>query len=337
MWATLRPLVAVAILAGLAWRLGTGAFVDALRLVDGAALSAALGIGLLTTVCSVWRWRLVARGLGIPLPFGTALADYYRALFLDAVLPAGVLGDAHRAIRHGRRAGDVGRGIRAVVLERVAGQVVLVVVGVGVLLGEPSLSAALGLRLLPGLGVAAAVLGGLVVVGALAAWAWRGRGGRISLGPMATALTDARLGLLARNVWPGVLAFSLATLAGHLTLFLVAARTAGSAAPAGRLLPLMLLALLAMALPVNVGGWAPRRRSRRSRSRHGPWRAAGSRDRRGVRAARPRGEPAGRRGADPPLGHPPRAAGIGGQGGEAFGERLDQVAEHGLSLSGGRQ
>lgn len=338
MWAALRTLVAVAILAGLAWRLGTGAFVDALRLVDGAALSAALGIGLLTTVCSVWRWRLVARGLGIPLPFGTALADYYRALFLNAVLPAGVLGDAHRAIRHGRRAGDVGRGIRAVVLERVAGQVVLVVVGVGVLLGEPSLSAALGLRLLPGLGVAAAVLGGLVVVGALAAWAWRGRGGRISLGPMATALTDARLGLLARNVWPGVLAFSLATLAGHLTLFLVAARTAGSAAPAGRLLPLMLLALLAMALPVNVGGWGPREAF--SAVAFG---AMGLGAQQGLTTAVVYGLlalVASLPGAAVLIlrwGTRPERPESGGQGGEAFGERLDQVAEHGLSLSGGRQ
>jgi hypothetical protein len=47
-------------------------------------------------------------------------------------------------------------------------------------------------------------------------------------------------------------------LAGHLATFLVAARAAGSSAPVTRLAPLMLLALLAMALPVNIGGWGPR-------------------------------------------------------------------------------
>ena len=77
----------------------------------------------------------------LPLPVLTAVADYYRALFLNAVLPAGVLGDAHRALRHGRYAGDVGRGVRAVVLERTAGQVVLIGAGVTALLVEPSLAA----------------------------------------------------------------------------------------------------------------------------------------------------------------------------------------------------
>jgi hypothetical protein len=51
---------------------------------------------------------------------------------------------------------------------------------------------------------------------------------------------------------------SVLAFAGHLGLFLVAARTAGSTAPAAQLLPLMVLTLLAMGLPVNVGGWGPR-------------------------------------------------------------------------------
>src|SRR5690606_5694655 len=62
----------------------------------------------------------------------------------------------------------------------------------------------------------------------------------------------------ARDTWPGVLGLSAAVLAGHVTLFLVAARTAGVSAPAGTLVPLLLLALLVMGLPVNVGGFGPR-------------------------------------------------------------------------------
>jgi hypothetical protein len=53
--------------------------------------------------------------LGVRLPLRTAVADCYRSLFLNATLPGGVLGDVHRAVRHGRDVGDVGRGIRAVV------------------------------------------------------------------------------------------------------------------------------------------------------------------------------------------------------------------------------
>jgi hypothetical protein len=45
--------------------------------------------------------------------------------------------------------------------------------------------------------------------------------------------------------------------AGHAVTFLVAARTAGVDAPLLRLLPLVLLAMLAAALP-SVAGWGPR-------------------------------------------------------------------------------
>jgi uncharacterized membrane protein YbhN (UPF0104 family) len=55
-----------------------------------------------------------------------------------------------------------------------------------------------------------------------------------------------------------VVVLSLAGLAGHLALFVVAARAAGSHAPLPELLPLLVAALLAMVLPVNVGGWGPR-------------------------------------------------------------------------------
>jgi uncharacterized membrane protein YbhN (UPF0104 family) len=257
-WPWLRMVVAVAILVVLVLRLGTGAFVDGLRLVNGLAVVAALGIGLMTTVFCGWRWWLVAQRLGLRLRLPTAVADYYRALFLNAVLPVGVLGDAHRAVTHGQNVGDVGRGVRAVVLERAGGQVVLIASGVTVLLVEPSLAAAVAHDLIPGPGITAAVLGGLAAVVAFAAWAGRGTSSSKWRRGIATALADARLGLLALDAWPGVLALSAAALLGHLALFLVAVRTAGSAAPIGQLLPLMLLALLVMGLPVNVGGWGPR-------------------------------------------------------------------------------
>ncbi|MGD3106000.1 lysylphosphatidylglycerol synthase domain-containing protein, partial [Streptomyces sp. YGL11-2] len=134
----LRMLAGLGILALLVRHLGSAAFLDGLRRVDAGTLLAGFGIGVLTTVCSAWRWCLVARGLGLRLPLGRAVADYYRALFLNAALPGGVLGDVHRAVRHGRDAGDLGRGVRAVALERAAGQVVLVAVGAVVLAARPS-------------------------------------------------------------------------------------------------------------------------------------------------------------------------------------------------------
>jgi uncharacterized membrane protein YbhN (UPF0104 family) len=310
MWPWLRILIGVGILAGLAWRLGTDAFVAGLRLIDAPAILAALGIGLLTTLCSAWRWCLVARCLGMRLPLPTAVADYYRALFLNAVLPAGILGDVHRAVRHGQDVGDVGRGVRAVVLERVAGQAVLFGVGAAVLLSQPALVTATVQAVTPSPAVGAVVAAVLAVVAGGVVWVRRrnaaslaahrrtgsgsgsgsgnatatatgdGAGGlgagtgdttgdtTASTGggagrsrwrrAMGTTLSDVRLGLLSREALPGVMAASAAALAGHLALFLVATRVVGFSAPFVQMLPMMVLALVVMGLPINVGGWGPR-------------------------------------------------------------------------------
>jgi uncharacterized membrane protein YbhN (UPF0104 family) len=258
LWPWLRVLIGVGILGVLVWRLGTGAFLEGMRVINVWSVLAALVIGLLTTVFMARRWCLVARRLGLRLSLGTALADYYRALFLNTVLPAGVLGDVHRAVSHGRQSGNVGRGVRAVVLERFAGQVVLLVIGMTVLLTQPALLSAVADDLAPSRGVLIAVLCVLAVVLALVAWAVWGRSTSTWHRALATALTDGRLGLLARDTWPRVALLSAAAVAGHLVLFVVAARVAGSQATIAQLLPPLVLALLVMGLPVNIGGWGPR-------------------------------------------------------------------------------
>jgi len=255
----LRPhlgtLAGVTILGVLLWRLGTGVFLDGLRRIDVPTLFVGLGIGLLTTVFSAWRWALVARSLRIKLPLVPAVADYYRSLFLNAALPGGVLGDVHRAVRHGKSAGDMGRGVRTVVLERAAGQVALIAVGGAVLLTLPSpvLAEARQVALV----AAVVALGAVAVLVAV----------RKNRAPSAAArrtralravLTEARGALLSRENLPGVALSSVVVLSGHLGMFVVAARVAGSSASVAELLPLAVLALLAMGLPLNVGGWGPR-------------------------------------------------------------------------------
>jgi uncharacterized membrane protein YbhN (UPF0104 family) len=253
-WAWARVLGGLGILAVLLWRLGTGAFVAGLRVIDGPTLLLAFAIGLGTTVCSAWRWCLVARGLGLRLSLRTAVADYYKALFVNATLPCGVLGDVDRAVRHGREEGDVGRGVRAVVLERTAGQVVLVAVGLGVLLTVPSPV----LSQLRAHGPAAVAAGAAAAGVAALAWSRLRRGASRVAGAARAGVAEVRSALLARRAWPQVALASAVVLAGHLATFLVAARVAGSTASLPRLAPLLLLALLAMGLPVNVGGWGPR-------------------------------------------------------------------------------
>ena len=257
LWPCLRVLVGGGILLALVVRLGSDAVAEGLRAIDTRSVLAALGIGLLTTVLSAWRWCLVARGLGLSLPLRVAVADCYRALFLNSVLPVGVLGDVHRGVSHGRQAGDVGRGIRAVALERSASLVVSVVVGVAVVLTRPELLvAAVGPLVLGGWGVVGLVV--LVAVAALVVWTVRGTHPSRIRAALRTGLADARTGVFSRGTGPGVVLLSVATLGGFLALFVIAARAAGCRTPLGELLPLLVPGLLAMALPFSIGGWGPR-------------------------------------------------------------------------------
>jgi uncharacterized membrane protein YbhN (UPF0104 family) len=249
-WAWARLVGSVLMLAVLVWRLGTGPFLDGLRTIDGGALAAAAGIAVLTTVCYAWRWKIVAGGLGVDLSLPAAVAAYYRALFLNATLPSGIVGDVHRGTRHGRDVHDVGRALRSVAWERFAGQVVQVLLTVIVLLALPS--PVRSFMPLVAIAVVVAMFGVVLVArarpdGARSAWA-RLLGG---------AAGDIRDGLLARRAWLGIALASALGVGGHAATFLLAARTAGTTAPPSRMLPIALIVIAAMVLP-SVGGWGPR-------------------------------------------------------------------------------
>lgn len=234
----------VAILAVVVWRLGTGPILDGLRSVSTLPLVAAALIGVVTTVCAAWRWGLVARGLGVAVPLPRAVAAYYGSQFLNTALPGGVLGDVHRGVRHGRDVGDLGRGLRAVAWERFAGQVVQVILALGVLLVLPSPVRS-----------TVPVVGAALLAIALTAFLLR-RGAPHQWVQAVSA--DVREGLLARQAWPGITVASVLVVVGHTATFVIAARSTGSQASIATLLPLALLVLLAMVVPLNIGGWGPR-------------------------------------------------------------------------------
>jgi uncharacterized membrane protein YbhN (UPF0104 family) len=247
-WAS--PALAAVVLAAVIWRLGTGPFIAGFEAVDGRALLAAAAIGFVTTVCGAWRWTIVARGVGLRLSLPAAVAAYYRALFLNLTLPSGVAGDVHRGVSHGRESHDVGRALRAVAWERGAGQVVQVVLTISVLLVLPSPVHSS----MPFVAVAAVGLAlGVVLVGRMEVRGGDSRWVRVRN----AVVTDLRNGVLRRSALPGVVLASTVAVLGYSVMFLVAARTAGVTAPTSRLLPVALLAILAMVLP-SIAGWGPR-------------------------------------------------------------------------------
>lgn len=222
-WRWLRLLLGALILVLLAQRLGSAPFVAGVRNASPWALAVALAVTAGTTWCCAVRWSLVAGRLGTPVPVRAAYGAYYRSQLVNATLPGGVVGDVHRATRHGWR---------GVVWERGLGQSVQVVLTVLVLVLLPSPFGSVA-------GVFALVAAGAaLVVGLL-------------------CRQDLRRLFTADLAGP-VLLLSAAAVAGHLFVLLVAASTAGVELPLTTLVPLGALVLSAAAVPTNVAGWGPR-------------------------------------------------------------------------------
>ena len=250
----LRLAAGVIVLWFLVRLVGAAPFEDGLRAITWPAVVAAVTLTALTTVCSAWRWQVVARALGLGIGLPRATGAYYRSLFLNSVLIGGVIGDVHRALTHGRRAGDVGRGVRAVGWERLWGQVIQAAVTAVVLVMLPS-------PVRPALPYVVAGVAGVVGVAGCAALVTRGadRGGRSRLARTVKAVCDdLRCGLLAPRVWPQLMLASVLVVAGHTATFIVAARVAGCAAPLGELVALLLVVQIAVVIPLSIGGWGLR-------------------------------------------------------------------------------
>jgi uncharacterized membrane protein YbhN (UPF0104 family) len=247
----LRLAASVTVLLFLWRQVGAAPFRNGVRAITWPAVAGAVTLTALTTVCSAWRWRVVARALGVDIALPGAVCAYYSSLFLNSVLVGGVLGDVHRGVTHGRRTGDVARGLRAVAWERLCGQVIQAVLTAVVLLTLPSpVRPALPYVLAGVAGVAGCAV--LVVRGAA-------RGRRSRLARTARAVSgDLRCGLLARDVWPQVTLASVLVVAGHTAVFVIAARTAGCTAPLGELVALLLVVQTAVVIPLSIGGWGLR-------------------------------------------------------------------------------
>jgi uncharacterized membrane protein YbhN (UPF0104 family) len=250
--AALRAVVSAALLIAIFSWLDPAQIAAQVRGVDAGWLAAALAASALQFALSAERWQRTAGSLGVPLARRRALADYYLAGFGNQVLPGGVVGDAARALRHSRSSGRPGPALRAVVLERVSGQLVVAAALVAVLTLTDT-----GARLLAatpdyatGLFAVLAAVG--AAVAALAWWARRFPGW------FSTLADDARRALLASHAWPAQLALSLAVLATCCVMFACAGRMIGADLPFGVLAALAPAVLLAMLIPISTAGWGVR-------------------------------------------------------------------------------
>ena len=247
-----RAGVSLTLLALLVWWLDASVLLDRLAGFDPRWAAAAVAISLPQIGLLAFRWRFTAGRLGLDLPFGTALREYYLALFLNQVLPGGVLGDVSRAWRHGRSGPErrIGPAALAVILERTSGQVVMggvaLISVVSLPLAFSTMSRTLSLTL-TGAGTGAAVLAAFVALRR-----------RPRDGPWRTLSADAHRALFAKDALPVQLLSSTLIVATFLATYVVAARAVGVSTPLWTLLPLVAPVLLSMLIPVTVAGWGVR-------------------------------------------------------------------------------
>lgn len=254
-------LAVTAILLVLLWRLSDGQTLLA-RLARAEPMWVAAGLLCVTLsmIFGALRWRYTAGRVGAGMTVERALREFYLAVFLNQVLPGGVSGDAVRAWRHGKRAAEheragVGPAVRAVIIERVANQMVLSLFMLGSLSLWPWMPGAF-----EAVGVWVPLVGAVVVLAgalvAVALFARRGAGSR-----MDRFFRDVRLALLGPRTLLAHLGLGFLVTASCVAAFYCAAHAVDATLSLFHLLALVPAALLSMTIPISIGGWGVREAS----------------------------------------------------------------------------
>ena len=244
-----RFAVSVGLLIGLGWWLDGRALLDQLANIDFRWLLVGFVVTFGQTVLSAWRWRYTAKRLGLNLSLRDAVREYYLAIFINQVCPGGIVGDLSRAWRHARTA-ETGPAVRAVILERLSGQMVMIVLSLGAVAALPKDL----IGDVPYRWVLLVILSLVTVV--VMTVVRRRSSGNESL--VEKLLHDTRIAVCSREALPRQLISSSIIVASYLLTFVIAARAIGSYTPLATLVPLIPIVLLAMLLPISIAGWGVR-------------------------------------------------------------------------------
>jgi len=251
-----RVLVTLTLLLGLAWWFDLDGVAARLVAMRPGWVALALGLSVIQVVALAWRWRFTAGHLKVALSFGEAWREYYLSIFLNQVLPGGVMGDVSRAWRQARArarsdvGGASGPAARAVIFERLSAQAVMTTVALVSLLVLP---AAVGRR--SGPMVFATVAAASVIVGVVLIW---GRRQFSAASPTGRVLAELASAHLSPSVFAVQLSSGLFIVGTYLATYIAAARAVGVETPFLVILPLVAPVLMTMLIPVTVAGWGLR-------------------------------------------------------------------------------
>ena len=250
----LRAAVSIGLLAGLAWWLDLGTVVSGLAQMRFGWVLLAVAISVVQVAVLAWRWRFTAGCLGVDLSYTAAWREYYLSIFLNQVMPGGVVGDVSRAWRQARvqtrQREPAGPAVRAVIFERLSAQAVMTAVAVVSLLALP-VTVNRGSRLvLFGAGAVA-----VLIVIAMVVWMRRQSSAQSLVGQV---LADLDAAHLSGPVFAAQLVSAAIVVGTYLGTYLTAARAVGMDTPLPVLLPLVAPVLMSMLIPVTVAGWGLR-------------------------------------------------------------------------------
>lgn len=259
----IRLLVLIGLVALLAFSVDLRRTVSLLADASVAPLLAALLLVQGQIVLSAFRWRFTAQRLGQTMTARRATREYYLATFLNGVLPGGPGGDAVRTVRATRSARMEAASaetpgpavLRAVVLERLAGQVAFFVLAAAGMAFWPSLvggglpdGAIAALALPPLFLIAAGAV--IVLLSRFGPLGWRRW--IVGIGP------DIGRAWISRGAWLVQGALSLAIAGLYIAVFALASLAIGAPLTLAQSLALVPLVLLTMLLPVSIGGFGLR-------------------------------------------------------------------------------
>ncbi|OLP55682.1 hypothetical protein BJF92_08420 [Rhizobium rhizosphaerae] len=254
----LRILAPLVLLALVLWFLKTADLAPlerALSQVSPLPVIAGLILVQIQIVASALRWRFTAARLGQAIAPGRAIGEYYVASLLNQSLPGGMAGDAIRAYRM-RRAGGWQASAKAVLFERLSGQIAFFTLALGGVFAWPSLLAGrapgapselVSVEVL-GLGALALVL--VIAAGLMLAARCFARA--------ASLVAEIRQVFLDRGAWAVQAGLSVTIVLTYVVTFFIASQAVGAQLGWQGALTVIPLSLLAMLIPAGLGGWGTR-------------------------------------------------------------------------------
>jgi len=125
---TIQAVVTTVLLVLLFRRFDWARFAEVLQQMPAWFYAGSLAMLAVGQVLYAYRWRVVLAGVGVEVPFGEVLRQYFISIFFSNLMPTAVGGDASKVYYLGQRSGYV-QITASVILDRLLGFLWLAVIG----------------------------------------------------------------------------------------------------------------------------------------------------------------------------------------------------------------